>query len=521
MDISYPNNKQDVWRFARNLYSILLSCTEDDAFRICHSVKEGNGLEAMRLLKKRYEPRAPLTKRALLKAIINNPALKKPDELEKNLMKVEEYMKHYEFMAGADLPEDLKVTVIIDLCTKDLKEHLELSTREMTYKQVRDEIVSYADRKRNAFSNDLKAMDLDEVEDDHVWWGGMEHDHEQWDQHCSEEQLYSMGWNKGVGKGGYKGWNKGGFKGYPKGGSKGSFNDFKGVGKGDNSKGGSKGDGQGKVARAAALTGIATGAESGATLNRVVVRRTTTWRTSGRTGRATLRVVTSRSPTTSKRTRTSWGSWNTMAVVVLLRTGSLHCKNSMRMEMSFGTGTPPGLTVGDFITVKPKYQKKTKDRKVNQQTCFGDLNIVEVNTVHEKSDPNELTITIDSGASGNVISEEFAPQVKVRASQGSREGVRNVTATGGTMSNRGEKHIHVLTTEGHKCMLNMQVTDVKKPLMSVARICDAGHEVVFQSGGGYVKHTGSGQITKFNRVDNVYRLKVSVGQPGFSGQGPQ
>ena len=76
------------------------------------------------------------------------------------------------------------------------------------------------------------------------------------------------------------------------------------------------------------------------------------------------------------------------------------------------------------------------------------------------------------------------------------------------MSNRGEKRIHVLTTEGHKCILNMQVTDVKKPLMSVARMCDAGHEVVFQSGGGYIKHTGS-------------RLKVSVAQPGFIGQGPQ
>ena len=79
--------------------------------------------------------------------------------------------------------------------------------------------------------------------------------------------------------------------------------------------------------------------------------------------------------------------------------------------MSVGTGTPPGLTVGDFITVKPKNQKKTKGSKVNQQTYLGDLNILEVNTVHEKSDPNELTISIGSGASENVISEEFAPQV--------------------------------------------------------------------------------------------------------------
>ena len=131
------NHQQDVLRFAFNLYSILLSCTESDLFRICHSVKEGNGLEAIRLLMKRYKPRTPGTKRTLLKAIINNPISMKPDELENNLMKVEEYAKKYAMMAGSDLPEELKVTVIIDLCAKDFKEHLELSTREMTYNQAR------------------------------------------------------------------------------------------------------------------------------------------------------------------------------------------------------------------------------------------------------------------------------------------------------------------------------------------------------------------------------------------------
>ena len=206
--------------------------------------------------------------------------------------------------------------MIIDLCTNDLKEHLVLNTREMTYKQVRDEIISYAERKRNAFSNDLKAMDLDEVEDDHVWWGGMEHDHEQWDLHCP----------------------------------KGSHNDFKGVSKGDNSKGGSKGDSQGK----GGTPGIATGAESGATLNRVVVRRTTTWRTSGRTGRATLR-----------------GGYEQIAHIMeenknqlenLEKSGGYRCSCSLEHrgcvtsnwfaalkesiedeEMSVGTGTPPEL----------------------------------------------------------------------------------------------------------------------------------------------------------------------------------
>ena len=167
IDLVYSAVKSEVLKFARNLYSVLLSCTEDDPGRICHSLKEGSGLEAVRLLMKRYEPRTPATKRALLKAIINNPAAKKPDEVEKNLMKVEEYIKKYEVMSDSELPEDLKVTVLIDLCPTDLKEHLELTTREMTYKQVRDEVISYTERKRNAFSNDLKAMDVDEVDQKH------------------------------------------------------------------------------------------------------------------------------------------------------------------------------------------------------------------------------------------------------------------------------------------------------------------------------------------------------------------
>ena len=87
-----------------------------------------------------------------------------------------------------------------------------------------------------------------------MWCGGLEHDHEQWDQHFSEA-LHSLGWNKGVGKGGYKGWNEGGYKGYPKGGSKGSSNDFKGVGKGGFNKGVPKGDGQGKGGKGGGCNG--------------------------------------------------------------------------------------------------------------------------------------------------------------------------------------------------------------------------------------------------------------------------
>ena len=172
MDEAWLASSRQAKEFAGKLYAMLLSCTEDDAFRICHSVSTGNGLEAMRLLTRRFEPRTPGTKRALLKAIINNQPAKKVQDIEANLMHVEELMRKYESLAKEVLPEDLKVTVIIDLTIKDLKEHMELSTKDMKYKEVRDEIMSYVERKRETFGNQLKAMEVDSHEKQAYWGGG-------------------------------------------------------------------------------------------------------------------------------------------------------------------------------------------------------------------------------------------------------------------------------------------------------------------------------------------------------------
>ena len=70
-------------------------------------------------------------------------------------------------------------------------------------------------------------------------------------------------------------------------------------------------------------------------------------------------------------------------------------------QMANDPVNPPGLTLGDFIHVKPRFHKKIKAKKTNQWAHVNDLNNLEINTMHEKGDPNELTITIGSGASEN------------------------------------------------------------------------------------------------------------------------
>jgi len=477
LDLVFPNTKQEMLKFALNLYSVLLSCTEDDPFRICHSVKEGNGLEAMRLLMKRYEPRTPGTKRALLKAIINNAPAKKPEELEKNLMKVEEYMKKYELMAGNELPEDLKVTVIIDLCTKDLKEHLELSTRDMTYKQVRDEVISYAERKRNTFSNDLKAMDVDECyEAEATFWGGKAPYHDAWEY--TEGELYSMSGHKGYSKGGPKGGHKGDLKGSFKGNYKGQF---KGYSKGD-SKGMQKGDGKGQIGKAGGFMGYCHWCgEWGHSQSRCPAKDEYVdgVRQSKGKGKGSYRSADSIEESgdhgSGKDTLESLEKTGGFRTLCSLEHRCPHrCVNRFtalspndedfeEADAGIKTVRPPGLTLGDFIPVMGKKAKsKVKKADIRASSPEGieaapklptktkkapvpivdllDLMCVdvagEVNTVNDCV-ASELIITIDSGASENVISAEAAPQAKILASQGSREGVRYVAANGDTMPERG------------------------------------------------------------------------------------
>ena len=118
----------------------------------------------------------------MLKAVINNLPSKRLDEIEKNMVRVEELMRKYEQLAGEGLPEDLHITVMVDLCSKDLRERLEHDTKDMSYKEVWDEIMAYVERKRDLFGSQVKAMDVDKFEHDEwekyaaendiTWWGG-------------------------------------------------------------------------------------------------------------------------------------------------------------------------------------------------------------------------------------------------------------------------------------------------------------------------------------------------------------
>ena len=485
---------RSVAEFAVKLYSTLLSCTEEDAFRICHSVKTGNGLEAMRLLVKRFEPRTPGTKRAVLKSIINNPAAKKTDEIEANLMRVEELIKKYEHLANETLPEDLRVTVIIDLCVKDLKEHLELITKEMSYKEVRDEIISYVERKRGAFEVQLKAMEVDNYEQVGYWGGG---EGGNWDEYGYQESedhgemnSFQKGYKgKGKGKNGSSWWGRGNHWNSKGGeGQKGGDWGTKGKGKGQDFKG--KGKGGGGFQGTCFFCG-----EFGHSQSRCREKDKYMEGVREKGGGKGGGVAWSMEEAEEEKTRRDLSaleksSWRTLCSVEK-ETPWTVVKSKRWGNAAETKKTKKAKEINGMETKKPE-TKKLKE-----------INVMENNS-------RKLVLTIDSGASENVIGMHAVPECPTRPSAGSRAGVTYVAANGMQMPNRGEKRVRVKTKEGCCCELKMQVTDVRKPLMSVSKICDAGHRVTFTSTGGEIMEMGTGKVTKFDRVDDVYRLEVEL-----------
>merc|ERR1712082_516337 len=121
---------------------------------------------------KRYEPRTPATRRALLKSIFNMKAAKKVGDIEKNVLKLEETYKRYEAMSPDKLPDDIKTVIMIELCTPELKEHLEFNSKDVAYKETREAVMAYVERKRHDIAVPMEVGSQEMFEHDHTedWW---------------------------------------------------------------------------------------------------------------------------------------------------------------------------------------------------------------------------------------------------------------------------------------------------------------------------------------------------------------
>ena len=109
------------------------------------------------------------------------------------------------------------------------------------------------------------------------------------------------------------------------------------------------------------------------------------------------------------------------------------------------------------------------------------------------------------------------PGYSLDESPGSRRGQEFLTGDGGAIPNLGQKRLNFFDESTSKPIASVfQISAVTRPLMSVGRICDEGHNVTFGAKKVVVRSSTGNEHCRFVRTaGGLYvaklRLKNSIG----------
>lgn len=529
----YGTDKAAVEEFSVQLYSVLISQTSNAAFAITTSVSNHNGMEAFRQLIRRYEPRTAGSRRALVKQIVNYPAAKDIKQVEANIRHFEELTKKYHSMAKEKLSEDILVTILVDICHQDLRKHLELSTKDCNYAQVRESIMTYLDRKRQNYEVKVDQMEVDNMEEQ---WKDQDKLAAAW---CEDPNEINAFWQKGFkgkakGKGGGNYWGKGDGKG------KGQYGNFGGVGN-FNKSGKAKGEGgKGEVLGKGFQGTCHWCGVWGHSQSRCAAKDK--YMDEMRAKQANMPVASLDEEENSevqpiKSLESAGGGWRFLGSVdkplnIRNRFEALTPEEAeddcRKMEYPIEHFIKPNIKPGRKKKPTSSIKVRTMARNCGDEDKDHETKCIECNTI-EKLDLNAIEgwevmpLTMDSGAGEHVCGPKDAKCCPIRPTAASEAGTCYITANGNEIPNMGEKMVKMVTKEGSKCAMKMQVTDVRKPLASISRICSEGHTVTFHDKGGFITHNETGQVTKFDKRNHVYVLDVWIekqsGEQDFRRQG--
>ena len=120
---------------------------------------------------------------------------------------------------------------------------------------------------------------------------------------------------------------------------------------------------------------------------------------------------------------------------------------------------------------------------------------------------------LDSGASESVCPASMAPLWPVEDSPGSLVGLHYLSASGGRLKNCGQQHVPIELTSGQRTHALFQIAEVSRPLVSVARLTEAGKAVIFGCSGGVIRDLQSGVDTPFERRDGIYIFQIRIPPP--------
>eukprot|EP00435_Cladocopium_sp_Y103_P038376 s510_g10.t1 len=146
----------DVESKSTQVYAVLQTLCEGEAFTIARSAGKHNGFDAWRRLVRRYDPTTGGRRRTMLRHILNPNKVNKLEELSNAIEQWEEQLRLYENRKRSDgtrhqLDEEIRISVLEHLCPTELERHLQLNrSRYNTYQDVREEVSLYLETRLGA-----------------------------------------------------------------------------------------------------------------------------------------------------------------------------------------------------------------------------------------------------------------------------------------------------------------------------------------------------------------------------------
>ena len=122
----------------------------------------------------------------------------------------------------------------------------------------------------------------------------------------------------------------------------------------------------------------------------------------------------------------------------------------------------------------------------------------------------KITAVVDSGAVDNVLPEEELEFVPLAESERSKSGRGFRGPAGEPIPARGQRTTVVKTAEGQARRTKWQVCPVKRPLMSVAKLTEAGNSVHLLRKSPHILNEKTGEKTALRIEGNVYVVDLWV-----------
>ena len=151
--------------------------------------------------------------------------------------------------------------------------------------------------------------------------------------------------------------------------------------------------------------------------------------------------------------------------------------------------------------------------QVSTEYSERDANIMSITKRVGQKQYKRIEATIDSGSVDHVFPKNTLPMVEVKESNMSKKGARYRTATKDPVNNLEQQTFKCKMNEGHDRCMVVQVADIDKPLISVARLNDTGNSVEMSSKNPHITNIATGESTKLRRKGRSFVLDIWVEIP--------